>query len=280
MRRSLFCAASLLLGALTTPANAQQAPTAEELKQRIGMITDHDELERFHHIYGYQQDYMLYNAQADLTSRDAEHHYKYGIYRGIDGSRRMWHGRFGGFTGYADMPTFGALIDHHQAQGIITIAPDRQTAKARFRTSADRFYSHVGIGLSSGAQAAEGADHSVWYENDYKREDGMWKLSGVRVCIYAEGAFGSGFADLPVPGKLGVPGDAGPDYWKSRARTQQNPGNWNILRPQAEFGPDAVESPEEFGCFFAKNSTMVHSVVLPFHFKNPVTGKEVTWQNR
>jgi len=279
MMRAKSGLTALAFALMPAAATAQQAPATAALQARMGIVTDHDEIERLHNIYGYQQDYMLYMSQADLNSRDAEHHYKYGIYRGIDGSRRMWHGRFGGFTGYADMPTPGALIDHHQAQGIITIAPDRQTAKARFRTSADRFYSRVGTGLSSGLQAAEGADHAVWYENSYKREDGIWKLSGMRVCIYAEGAFGSGYADLPVPGKLGVPADAGPDYWKTRARTRTDPRDWNTLYPKAEYGPDEVETPQAAGCFFTKNATMVHSVVLPFHFPNPVTGKDVKWRN-
>jgi hypothetical protein len=48
----------------------------------------------------------------------------------------------------------------------------------------------------------------------------------------------------------------------------------------AKNGPDRVETPEEYGCFFAKNQTMVHSVVLPFHFPNPVTGQMVTWENK
>lgn len=256
------------------------APSSAELAQRIGMIADQDAIERLHDIYGYQQDYMLYYAQADLTARKSEHHYKYGIYRDLDGARRLWPGRWGGFTNFSDMPVFGALIDHHQSQGIITIAPDRRTAKARFRTSADRFYSRGGQGLAHASQAAEGAEHSVWYENDYVREDGIWKISGVRVCIYAEGAVGSGFADLPVAGRFGIPADAGPDYWKTRVRTEDDPGDWNVLYPKRANGPDAVETPQEFGCYFAKNQTMIHSVVLPFSFANPVTGKAVQWQNK
>ena len=57
----------------------------------------------------------------------------------------------------------------------------------------------------------------------------------------------SGFADLPVPGRMGVPDDAGPDWWQSRARLRQDPGDWNILYPEFEFGPDEVETAEEFG---------------------------------
>jgi len=255
-------------------------PTVEELAHRIGVISDMNEIERFHHIYGYQQDYMLYYAQADLSSRDARHHYKYGVYEGLEGARRLWVNRWGSFTGYADMPIFGSLIDHHQAQGFISVAPDRRSAKARFRTSADRFYTRAGQDLANASQAAQGAEHSVWYENEYVREDGMWKLRSLRVCIYAEGTTRGGYADLPVPGKLGTPIDADPDYWKTLARTDDEPGDWNVLYPDRADGPDRVESPEEYGCFFAKNQTMIRSVVLPFSFDHPVTGKPVRWKNK
>ena len=252
----------------------------QHLAERIAVIKDHDELERFHYIYGYQQDYMLYYAQADLNARDVEHHYKYGVYTGPDAPRRLWPGRWGGFTGFADMPIYGALIDHHQVQPVISISEDRLSARARFRTSTDRFFTQVGSGLQNPTHAAEGAEHSVWYENQYIREDDMWKLRSVNVCIYAEAALGSGFSDLPVPGRFGVPADAGEDYWKTRARTSTEVGNWNLLKDVAKNGPDRVETPEEYGCFFAKNQTMVHSVVLPFHFPNPVTGQMVTWENK
>ncbi|NLG74780.1 MAG: SnoaL-like domain-containing protein, partial [Xanthomonadaceae bacterium] len=189
-----------------------------------------------------------------------------------------WVGNWAGFTGHADMPVFGAMIDHHQAQGVITVAPDRRTAKARYRTSADRFFSRNGQGLTSAAYAAEGADHSVWYENEYLREDGVWKLHKLQVCIYAEGSVGSGYSDLPVPGRLGVPADADEDYWKPRARLAEAPPV--VPYPENPKGPDRVESPSEHGCFSAKNQTMNRSVVLPFHFPNPVTGRPVIWENK
>lgn len=262
---------------ITSTRDARSSLTT--LEHRVGIVNDMNEIERFHHIYGWQQDYMLYYSQADLASDEpGEYRWKYGVFAGKEGARRMWVGNWAGFTGNADMPVFGAMIDHHQAQGVITVAPDRRTAKARYRTSTDRFFSRNGEGLTSQAFAAEGADHSVWYENEFVREQGMWKLKALQVCIYAEGAVGSGYSDLPTPGKLGVPLDAGADYWQPRARLAEAPPV--VKYPQSPKGPDRVESPSEHGCFSAKNQTMNRSVVLPFHFPNPVTGERVVWENK
>ena len=261
---------------------ADLADTAESALRSAAAIVDADEIERLHHVYAWQQDYMLFDYQADLFSDDptASTHYKLGVYEGKAGARRVWAGRFGGFTNHADMPVYGAMIDHHQAQGIISVAPDGLSARARYRTSADSFFSDFGRGLSSEGQTSGGADQSVFYEDRYVKEDGQWKIQSVNVCIYAEGAIGSGVADLPVAGRLGTPLDIGPAYWQTRARTRDDPQHWNDLYPGNPIGPDEVETPDQSGCFFAKNQTMIHSVLFPFHFPNPVTGKPVTWVNR
>lgn len=273
--------ACIAAGALALAVAAQAAetrPTFAELEQRIGIVNDSNEIERFQYIYGWHQDYMLYYSQVDLVSDEpGEYRWKGHLYLGKEGARRMWS-NWAGFTGNADMPIFGAMVDHHQAQGVITVAPDRRTAKARFRTSADRFFSRNGEGLASAATAAQGADQSVAYEVGYLRENGIWKLKTLQVCIYGEGGLGSGYSDLPTPGRLGVPVDADADYWKSRARlTEATPA---VTFPQNPKGPDRLELPSAHGCFTAKNQTMNRSFVLPFHFPNPVTGEPVVWENK
>jgi hypothetical protein len=279
MRFAIIPVALFALGLAWPSYGENPTVSLPELEQRIGIVNDMDEIERFHHIYGWQQDYMFYYSQADLASDEpGEYRWKYGVFVGKEGARRMWVGNWAGFTGNADMPVFGAMIDHHQAQGVITVAPDRRTAKARYRTSTDRFFSRNGQGLTSAAYAAEGADHSVWYENEYVRENGIWKLKALQVCIYAEGSVGNGYSDLPVPGRLGVPVDADEGYWKPRARLAEAPPV--VTFPENPKGPDRVESPSEHGCFSAKNQTMNRSVVLPFHFPNPVTGERVEWENK
>ena len=266
------------------PASANEGNVSpekvRELANRIGRVTDANEIERFQYLYGYQQDHFLMLEQADLVSSDFEGHYKNGVYYGKAGARRFWHLRSGGFSRQTDMPIRGSLIDHHQSMPVITVSDDRMTVKARVRNSTDRFYTQVSVGVSNSSEHAKGSDQSSWYENEYIREDGVWKIHRFSVCLYAEGSTRAGYAELPEPGKLGTPEDAGPDYWKDYTRTQGDTTNWNALYPESPIGPDRIETREEQGCFFPKNQVMVHSVVLPFHFTNPVTGERVTWQNK
>ena len=71
-------------------------------------------------------------------------------------------------------PVDGFLLDHFQMQDIITVAPDRQTAKGRFRgllmggSHESREYKPAGLPL----QFYEAG----LYENDYVREGGVWKI--------------------------------------------------------------------------------------------------------
>ena len=57
-----------------------------------------------------------------------------GEYRGHEGVRRLygtWFQKY--FTQGEVGPVYGFLLDHFQMQDIITIAPDRKTAKGRLR---------------------------------------------------------------------------------------------------------------------------------------------------
>ena len=142
------------------------------------------------------------------------------------------------------------------------------------------FVSLLGRGLASGGQITEGAHNSVWYENEYIREDGIWKMNKLHVCIYAEGALGSGYADMPMAGRFGVPAEIDEDYWLSRARLDDDSTAHNVLYPENPIGPDRVETLQEHGCGFAKNQTMIRALSLPFHFPNPVSGETLNWENR
>ncbi|NLG77334.1 MAG: hypothetical protein GX535_13960, partial [Xanthomonadaceae bacterium] len=67
-RLATISAALLALTVSALPLARAQIPPLEELEQRIGVVNDMNEIERFHHIYGWQQDYMIYYSQADLAS--------------------------------------------------------------------------------------------------------------------------------------------------------------------------------------------------------------------
>jgi SnoaL-like domain len=274
------------------------APVIADLKHRIGVVNDTDELERFHNAYGFQQDYLLFNDQADLFADGpgVEVHFQYGVWEGKEGARRLWIGHWGGFSKYAEMPIFGVMIDHHQAQPVIDIAPDRQSARMRVRTSADEVDQYASV--MKDPQSSTGANQSVIYENDYVKEEGKWKLKVFRLCVYGQGTIGGGYADLPVPGRLGVPNlskkdaslatpiletqivDAPIHGENSPSLLQDVPEKSMELYPANTIGPNRIETPEQYGCFVAKDQVMIHSELMPFHFPNPVTGKPVVWKNK
>lgn len=250
-----------------------------EAVRRIGKVAAHNDIVRFHHIYGFQQDHLLKSNQAELAHPEGTFLYKYGAWKGLEGAHRLWVGYFGAYTGYADWPIYGAFIDHKMAQPVITVSDDLQTVKAYIRTSADRFFSHQPRN-NFNSLSREGADHSVWYKTEYRRHEGQWKLSFFQACIVAEGAIATGMANLPRAGVLGAPQDMPQDWWRLHERLSEDAAvQTTTLYPENWRGPDHAIPREEFGCYFAKNQVMARSVSLPFNFPNPVTGQEVVWTN-
>jgi hypothetical protein len=83
-------------------------------------------------------------------------------------------------------------LDHFQMQDIITIAPDRQTAKGRFRglllggSHETREYKPEGLPL----QFYEAG----LYENDYVREDGVWKIKRLDYMMQWQAEFERGWS--------------------------------------------------------------------------------------
>jgi SnoaL-like domain len=244
-----------------------------ELEYRAGVIQDMDDVERFHYVYGYQQDKLLLSEQVDLfAERGAEVHFQHGVFLGKEGAWRLWFGAWAKMTRNSGMPVYGQLNDHFESQPVIDISPDRQTAHARFRAT-DYVASYPG-GPSNIDKMQD-----VTYENTFVKEDGKWKLKIWNLCIYADGSYGRGFADMPLPGQMGNPPGAAPGQTEEAELSEAVPELSHVLFPSNPFGPDRVETSEEAGCFLAKDQTMVRSMVFPFHYPNPVTGKYVTWKN-
>ncbi len=276
--RALRVATLAVLLAAPAVATAADMDYADALR-RLAKVSIADEIVRFHHIYGFQQDHLLKSSQAGLAHPDGTFLYKYGAWKGLEGAHRLWVGYFGTYTGYVDWPIRGAFIDHKMAQPVITVSDDLEQVQAYFRTSADRFFSHQPRN-NFNSLSREGADHSVWYRTGYRRHEGKWKMSQFQVCIAAEGMIATGMANLPRAGVLGAPADMPADWWKSQERLGEDAAaQTTTLYPENWRGPDYAIPVEEFGCYFAKNQVMVRSVSLPFNFPHPVTGRPVTWNN-
>jgi hypothetical protein len=160
--------AALALAA--TPAAAAPSRAAKTIAQlkseiartraRIDRLHDYDQIENLESAYGYYLDKNLWDQLADLFAKDSSMELaQRGVYDGQDHIRAFLHA-FGGAEG----PHENQLGNHLNLQPVIHVAPDGKTAKVRARV------------LQMMGQAGRSASMSgAVYENEFVKEDGVWK---------------------------------------------------------------------------------------------------------
>jgi hypothetical protein len=196
------------------------------LEHRQSLIEDANDIKRLQRAYGYYLDEALWDELTELFAEDGT------IERGLDGVyvgkariRQYLDALGGGQVGLKH----GQLSEHMQLMPVVTVAPDGATAQARWR----------GI-----VMAGELGQNAIWgegpYENEYIKEDGVWKLSKVHW-----------FQSVVVPYGTG---------W--RTAEDANGGKWvsGSLTPDR---PSTIEY-----------ATWPSTYLPPFHFANPVKGGE------
>jgi len=209
-----------------------------ELTQRTGILEDIQAIRTLHFKYGYYMDKWLFPEIVDLFAEDGDMHFLNGIFKGKKGVRRMFGDGFG-ITG----PTYGVLSDHLHMQDIVDVAPDRMTAKGRFRV-------FLTMGIHESKPESTGIPSQFWeggvYENLYVREEGIWKIKLMNYNLTWQAEYEKGWAHsathllMVSPFTKTFPDDPrGPDELKSEP-----------LR----FWPDTY--------------------LLPYHYPHPVTGKK------
>jgi hypothetical protein len=217
----------------------------EELAHRVGVLEDIHAIRRVQHAYGYYMDKCLYGEIVDLFADDGEVHFLGGIFKGKAGVRRLYIDRFRrNFTGGTDGPMYGFLLDHPQMQDVVDVAPDRKTAKGRFRCV-------MQAGLHESAKAPAGQTVTLpkqwWeggvYENEYAREDGVWKIKSLNYRLVWNADYETGWAHTR------------PRYLAFFTETY----------PEDPGGPDVIED--------NKPVLWPETEVLAYHYPNPVTGK-------
>jgi hypothetical protein len=211
----------------------------EELTNQVGILEDATAIRNLQHKYGYYMDKAFYEAIVDLFSEDCEIHFLAGIFRGKAGAKRLFIDRFRAiFAGGMDGPKTGVLMEHPQLQDVIDVAPNRKTAKARFRYF-----------MQAGTHYTTGKAHQWWegglYENVYVKEGGVWKIKVLIPKMVYIGEYEHGWAYTR------------PQYVPFMSKTF----------PEDPFGPDEL-CPQE-------RVLWPETDVLPFHYPHPVTGKQV-----
>jgi hypothetical protein len=148
------------------------------LEQRKTLVQDVNAIERLQDAYGYYLDRGLWDDVANLFADDGTIEIGLdGVYVGKQRVREYLYALGGGRQG---LPP-GELDEHLQVMPAITVAADGQTAKARWRAI-----------ILSGKHG----DSAFWgegpYENEYVKEDGVWKIKALHwyqalYVPYAEG---------------------------------------------------------------------------------------------
>jgi hypothetical protein len=203
----------------------------ELLRHQLGVLEDIQAIRTLHFKYGYYMDKCLFGEIVELFSDDAEINFLGGIFRGRAGAKRL----YGGATGL-NGPVHGMMFEHLHAQDIVDVAPDRKTAKGRFRCLLQ------GGVHESKKDAPPRIPSQFWegglYENEYVKENGVWKISvfGYNVvwqATYEQGwAHASGEVLMVSPYRKTYPEDPrGPDEIRTttpRVWPEQYPvtGKW------------------------------------------------------
>jgi SnoaL-like protein len=138
----------------------------EALTERVEAISA---IKRLQYAYGHYAELGLWHDFADLFADTGIGHYAQGDLD-REGIRSLFVKEVGGGrVGLAD----GRIYPHISMQPVVTLAPDGQSAKGRWHIMA---MLGGGYGTSSpGASWAGGV-----YENQYIRENGVWKMKDVR----------------------------------------------------------------------------------------------------
>ena len=203
----------------------------DQLANEVAMHADREAVRTLQFKYGYYMDKCLFSEIVELFAEDAVIYFLNGIYRGKRGARRM----YGGASGLSG-PAYGMLFEHIIAQDIVDVAPDRKTARGRFRC-----FMQGGVHESKKDAPpripAQFLEAGI-YENEYVKEDGVWKIS-----------------KLHGPFTMYSGWDGG---WIKNATPNTRPDSFG---EPPDLPPTVVYL------------TYPSYYIVPFHYPNPVTGK-------
>ena len=215
----------------------------EALEHHVHVLEDINAIKFLQYAYGYFMDKGLYEEVVDLFADDGMLSFMGGLYRGKDSVRRLYAGRLRKiFTKGQNNPIYGMLCDHNQLQGIIHVADDRNSARGRF-------HGFLQGGIHKTMQDPPANLPRQWweagvYENEYVREDGIWKIKFLNYNLHWQATFEDGWANSDV---ISI--------------------NSPTTYPEDPLGPDELHG--------TPPKLWPETYCVPFHYSHPVTGKPV-----
>ncbi len=198
------------------------------LQREVNLIEDRKAIERLQQLWGHYVSEGMATEAAALFSASPVASIEYaqqGVYLG-----RARIEAFLKASGAKLQP--GELRETPVMQAVIHVAADGLTAKGRWRSL-----------VMGGIHGQDGVWQEGPYENEYTKENGVWRISRLHWYMTVNGSYDKGWHRQSYP----------------------------ILGPLRELPPDQPPSVvyESFPSFF----------LPPFHFLHPVTGKPVAWDN-
>ena len=145
------------------PAELLQVVTS--LEQRQTTLQDINDIKRLQAAFGYYVDAARWDQVADLFADSGTVEFGLdGVYRGKPRVRQYFYALGGGKTGLSQ----GQVSEHYQVMPVIDVAADGSSAKGTWRA--------VVLSGQAGKDAfwSEGP-----YENEYVKENGVWKIGAL-----------------------------------------------------------------------------------------------------
>jgi len=216
------------------------------LSKEVGRLRDESDVRKLHHKYGYYLDKCLYQEVVDLFADHPDTYVEFlgGRYKGKEGARRLYVGRFSdAFVAGRNGPVHGFLLDHAMLQDIVDVDDSGTHAWARMRTIMSAG-THESIAKTHPRGAVQWWEGGL-YENEYIKENGVWKIFKYRYAAFWHGDAAKGWSGTK------------PNFVPMLEKTY----------PEDPAGPDEL----------AKDPKVLwpDTRVLPFHYPHPVTGKQV-----
>jgi hypothetical protein len=195
-----LCAVLLATAGATQEAEGPAARLAAlqtqlaALERDVGLLEDTKAIKRLQRAYGYYVDKKLSREIgalfADAPSTTAEIA-GYGVYVGRARIAEFYDRIIGGRAtqgAVAEGLQPGQLFNHMILQGVVHVAPDGRTAKGRWRAL---------------IQIGQHGESAVWsegpYENEYVKENGVWKFSKVHFYMTFAAPYSPGWHKAPQP---------------------------------------------------------------------------------
>jgi hypothetical protein len=195
------------------------------LQRRVELAEDTRAIERLQQAWGHYVSEGLAREAALLFSESPEATIEFaqqGVYVG--------RARIQAFLERAIALPEGGIRETPVFQGVVHVAPDGKTAKGRWRSL-----------VMGGVHGREATWTEGPYENEYVKENGVWRIKHLHWYTTVSGDYSRGWHRDPLP----------------------------IATPLKDLPPDRppTEVYEAFPSFH----------LPPYHYFNPVTGKPVAW---